>query len=206
MPGMDGFTLCKTIKENINFSHIPVIILSAKTAMESKIEGLKIGADEYIEKPYSIEYLTAKIENIFETRKKIRETYKHAPELAYNTIVHSKADEEFLNKLVEIIESRLEDGDLDVDQLAEAMNTSRATFYRKLSSISELTPNEFILLVRLKKAAELLLENDYRVNEIAYIVGFSSPSYFSKCFNKQFGVLPKSFCQKHKYDIKKEKD
>lgn len=204
MPGMDGLTLCRTIKENINFSHIPVIILSAKTAMESKIEGLKTGADEYIEKPYSIEYLTAKIENIFETRKKIRETYKHAPELAYNTIVHSKADEEFLNKLVEIIESRLEDGDLDVDQLAEAMNTSRATFYRKLSSISELTPNEFILLVRLKKAAELLLENDYRVNEIAYIVGFSSPSYFSKCFNKQFGVLPKSFCQKHKYDIKKK--
>lgn len=206
MPGMDGLTLCKTIKENINFSHIPVIILTARTAMDSKIEGLKNGADEYIEKPYSIEYLVAKIESIFETRKKISEAYKHAPELAYNNIVHSKADEEFLNKLIKIIESRLEDGDLDVDQLAGAMNISRATFYRKLSSISELTPNEFILLVRLKKAAELLLENEYRVNEIAYIVGFSSPSYFSKCFYKQFGVLPKNFSQKHKSDSKNEMD
>lgn len=204
MPKMDGMTLCKTIKENINFSHIPVILLTAKTAMDSKIEGLKSGADEYIEKPYSIEYLIAKIENLFEARKKIREAYMHAPELAYNTIVHSKADEEFLKKLVKIIESRLEDGDLDVDQLAEAMGTSRATFYRKLSSISELTPNEFILLIRLKKAAVLLMENEYRVNEISYIVGFSSPSYFSKCFYKQFGVLPKSFYQMHKNELGKK--
>ncbi|MDP4276323.1 MAG: two-component regulator propeller domain-containing protein [Bacteroidota bacterium] len=206
MPKMNGLTLCKNIKENINFSHIPVIILTAKTAMNSKIEGLKNGADEYIEKPYSIEYLVAKIESIFETRKKISEAYKHAPELAYTNIVHSRADEEFLNKLIKIIESRLEDGDLDVDQLAGAMNISRATFYRKLSSISELTPNEFILLVRLKKAAELLQENDYRINEIAYIVGFSSSSYFSKCFYKQFGVLPKNFSQKHKPDAKKDLD
>ncbi len=204
MPVMDGITLCKAIKENINYSHIPVILLTGKTAMESKIEGLQSGADEYIEKPYSIEYLMARIENIFKTREKIRETYKLSPELAYSTIVHSKADEEFINLLVKNIHARIEDVDLNVDQLAEVMNLSRATLYRKVSSISELTPNDFILLVRLKKAAELLIESDYRVNEIAYVVGFSSPTYFSKCFFKQFGVLPKNFTMKHKPKTNKE--
>ena len=204
MPVMDGITLCKAIKENINYSHIPVILLTGKTEIESKIEGIQSGADEYIEKPYSIEYLIAKIENIFKTREKIRETYKLSPELAYNTIVHSKADEEFINLLVKNIHSRLEDVDLNVDQLAEVMNLSRATLYRKVSSISELTPNDFILLVRLKKAAELLMESDYRVNEIAYIVGFNSSSYFSKCFLKQFGVLPKNFALKHKSETNKD--
>lgn len=193
MPVMDGLELCKIIKENIKFSHIPIILLTAKTTLISKIEGLKLGADEYIEKPYSIDFLIARIDNLLENRKKIRETYKHSPELAYQTIAHTKVDEEFLNKLVGIIHERLEDFDLDVDKLAEEMNISRATLYRKVKSISELTPNDFILLVRLKKAAELFKEKKYRVNEVAYIVGFSSSSYFSKCFYKQFGILPKDF-------------
>ena len=193
MPVMDGMELCKTIKENLNFSHIPVILLTAKTALQAKIEGLKIGADEYIEKPYSIDYLKVRIENLLENRKIIKESYKHSPELAYNTIVNSKADEDFLNKLVSVIHSQIEEVDLDVDKLAFAMNMSRASFYRKVKSISELTPNDFIRLVRLKKAAELLKEKEYKVNEIAFIVGFKSSSYFAKCFYKQFGVLPKDF-------------
>ena len=193
MPIMDGLELCKIIKEDIKFSHIPVILLTARTTLQSKIEGINIGADEYVEKPYSIDYLIARIDNLLENRKKIRETYKHSPELAYQTIAHSKVDEEFLNKLINIIHMRLEEVDFDVDKLAEAMNISRATLYRKVKNISELTPNDFILLVRLKKAAILLKEKEYRVNEVAYIVGFSSSSYFSKCFYKQFGVLPKDF-------------
>lgn len=193
MPVMDGLELCREIKENLKYSHIPVILLTAKTAIQSKIEGLKIGADEYIEKPYSIDFLKARIENLMENRQKIKNSYKRSPEIAYDTIAHSKADEEFLNNLIQIIHTHLEEVDLDVDKLADCMNMSRATFYRKVKSISELTPNDFIRLIRLKKAAELLRQKEYRVNEIAFIVGFSSSSYFSKCFYKQFGVLPKDF-------------
>lgn len=193
MPVMDGMTLCREIKENIRYSHIPVILLTAKTGLQSQLEGLKIGADEYIAKPYSIDFLKARIENLLANRKKIRESYKQSPESTVEVIAHSKADEDFLNKLVESIHARLDEVDLDVDALAVMMNMSRATLYRKVKSISELTPNDFIRLIRLKKAAELLRDKEYRINEIAFIVGFSSSSYFSKCFYKQFGVLPKDF-------------
>ncbi len=193
MPVMDGITFCRHVKENLKFSHIPVILLTAKTSLQSKIAGLKTGADEYIEKPYSIDYLRARLENLLEGRRKIREAYQTLPETAYETMAHSKADECFLNELIKTIHARLDEVDLDVDKLADALNMSRATFYRKVKQISELTPNDFIRLVRLKKAAELLRAKDYRISEIAYLVGFNSASYFSKCFHKQFGVLPKDF-------------
>lgn len=196
MPVMDGLTLCREIKENIRYSHIPVVLLTAKTGLQSQLDGLKIGADEYIAKPYSIDFLRARIENLLNNRKKIRESYKHSPESTVEVIAHSKADEDFLNKLVDSIHGRLDEVDLDVDALALMMNMSRATLYRKVKNISELTPNDFIRLIRLKKAAELLRDKEYRVNEIAFIVGFSSSSYFSKCFYKQFGVLPKDFEKK----------
>jgi DNA-binding response OmpR family regulator len=195
MPVMNGLDLCLIIKENLKFSHIPVILLTAKTALSSKIEGLKTGADEYLEKPFSIDFLKTRIENLLENRAKIRNSYINSPELAYQSIAYSKADEDFLNSLISLIYEHIEDVDLDVNKLAESMNMSRATFYRKVKNISELTPNEFIRLIRLKRAAELLKQKEYRVNEIAYIVGFSSSSYFSKCFQKQFGVLPKNFIQ-----------
>lgn len=193
MPIMDGIEFCRYVKENLRYSHIPVILLTAKTGLQSKIDGLKTGADDYIDKPYSIDFLRARIENLLESRRKIREAYHKLPETAYETIAHSRADECFLNELVSIIHSRIDEAGLDVDKLAAAMNMSRATFYRKVKHISELTPNDFIRLVRLKKAAELLCAKEYRVSEIAYLVGFSSPSYFSRCFQKQFGVLPKDF-------------
>jgi AraC-like DNA-binding protein len=190
---MDGLTFCKALKMNVKYSHIPIILLTAKTSLQSKINGMNIGADEYIEKPYSIDYLKARIENLLENRRKIQESYKNSPELNYSMITHSKADEDFLNGLIAIIHAHLDEVELDVDELAKAMNMSRATLYRKVKSISELTPNDFIRLIRLKKAAELLLQKEYRVNEIAFIVGFNSVSYFSKCFQKQFGLLPKDF-------------
>lgn len=196
MPVMDGLALCKEVKENLRYSHIPVVLLTAKTGLQSQLDGLKIGADEYIAKPYSIDFLRARIENLLANRKKIRESYKQSPESTVEVIAHSKADEDFLNNLVEAIHTRLDEVDLDVDALAVMMNMSRATLYRKVKSISELTPNDFIRLIRLKKAAELLREKEYRINEIAFIVGFSSSSYFSKCFYKQFGVLPKDFERK----------
>ena len=193
MPGMDGITLCGKIKNNIKYSHIPVILLTAKTTLQAKMDGMSIGADEFIEKPYSIDFLRARIENLLENRKKILESYKGSPEMNFETIVHSNADKDFLNKLVNEIHLHVEDVELDIDRLAATMNMSRASFYRKVKSISVLTPNEFVRLIRLKKAAALLQEKKYPINEIAFVVGFSSSSYFSKCFYKQFGILPKDF-------------
>lgn len=193
MPGMDGLTFCQKVKNDIKYSHIPIILLTAKSTLQSKIDGIVIGADDYIVKPYSVDFLIARIENLLENRKKIRESYKNSPEVNFEAIVHTNADKDFLNKLINIIHANFEDVNLDVDKLASSLNMSRATFYRKVKSISELTPNEFIRLTRLKKAAELLREKKYSINEIAFIVGFNSSSYFSKCFNKQFGVLPRDF-------------
>lgn len=193
MPIMDGMELCKEIKEDIRYSHIPVILLSAKMDLHVRLDGMKLGADEYIVKPYSIDYLKVRIENLMSNRNKIKEAYRHSPESSVDDIAYSKADEEFLNKLVEIIHQHLNEDGLNVDSLAQMLNMSRATLYRKLKNVSELTPNEFIRLVRLKKAAELLKKREYRINEIVFIVGFNSVSYFAKCFYKQFGVLPKDY-------------
>ena len=198
MPVMDGMTLCKEIKEDIRFSHIPVILLSAKMDLQVRLDGMKLGADEYIVKPYSSDYLKVRIENLMNNRNKVREVYQHSPESSVGDIAYSKADEEFLSKLVEKIHQHLSEDSLNVDSLAQMLNMSRATLYRKLRNVSELTPNEFIRLIRLKKAAELLKQREYRINEIVFIVGFNSVSYFAKCFYKQFGVLPKDYCSQQK--------
>lgn len=190
---MDGLEFCRAMKENIKYSHIPVILLTSRTNLESKIEGINCGADEYIEKPYSLDYLMARIDNLLDNRRKMQEAFKNSPELAFKSITHSKADEEFLQKLIDIIHSNLDEPDLNIDKLAEEMALSRSTLYRKVKNVSELSPNDFILLIRLKKAAELIKQKQYQINEIAYMVGFSSPNYFSKCFLKQFGVTPKDF-------------
>lgn len=193
MPVMDGLEFCRTMKENIKYSHIPVILLTARTNLESKIEGINCGADEYIEKPYSTEYLLARIENLLENRRKMQEIFRNSPELAYQNITHSKADEDFLQKLIAIIHDNLDEPDLNIDMLAAETAVSRSTLYRKVKNVSELSPNDFIMLIRLKKAAELIKEKQYQISEIAYMVGFSSPNYFSKCFYRQFGVSPKDF-------------
>ncbi len=151
MPIMDGLEFCKTMKENIKYSHIPVILLTARTNLESKIEGINCGADEYIEKPYSTDYLLARIENLLESRRKMQEMFRNSPELAYQSITHSKADEDFLQRLIAIIHDNLDEPDLNIDKLAEEMAVSRSTLYRKVKNVSELSPNDFIMLIRLKK-------------------------------------------------------
>lgn len=193
MPVMGGFELCRIIKSDLNYSHIPVVLLTAKTNMQSKIEGLELGADAYIDKPFSIEYLLANIANLIQNREKLRQAFAKSPFLNANTMAMTKADEEFLEKLNEIIQTNLHNPDFSIDDMADTFNMSRSSFYRKIKGVLDLAPNEYLRLERLKKAAQLLKEGENRVNEICYIVGFNSPSYFSKCFQKQFGVLPKDF-------------
>lgn len=195
MPLMDGFELCKKIKSQLDYSHIPIILLTAKTNIQSKIEGLELGADAYIEKPFSVEYLSASVSNLIANREKLRQAFANSPFVAANTMALTKADEGFIKKLNEIIVVNLHNPEFSMDDIADGLNMSRSNFYRKIKGVLDLTPNEYLRLERLKRAAQLLKEGESRVSEICYMVGFNSPSYFSKCFFKQFGVLPKDFVE-----------
>ncbi|MDR0542096.1 MAG: response regulator [Dysgonamonadaceae bacterium] len=193
MPEMDGLQLCSEIKSNVDTSHIPVIMLTAKADIQSRLESLDAGADAYVEKPFSMEHLLAQISNIVTNRNKIRQAFINSPASNIGSIALTKADEIFLEKVTRIIHKNLSNISFNIDRLAEESGTSRSSLHRKIKGISELTPNDFIHLIRLKKAAELIREGSYRINEIGFLVGFSSSSYFSKSFKKQFGVSPKEF-------------
>lgn len=193
MPEMDGLELCTHLKTNLEYSHIPVILLTAKTHMESKIEGLEQGADAYIEKPFSVEYLRVSVANLLANRERLRRKFIDSPFVKADTMASTKTDELFMQKLNEYVLQHLDNTELLIDDMADSMNMGRSNFYRKLKGILDMSPNEYLRLERLKKAAQLLSEGEYGVVEVAYMVGFGSPSYFSNCFKKQFGVLPKDF-------------
>ncbi|MES2773727.1 MAG: response regulator [Bacteroidota bacterium] len=193
MPVMDGFELCKIIKTNFEYSHIPVILLTAKNTLQSKIEGLELGADAYIEKPFSPEYLQVQISNLLHNRAKIREYFANSPLVHIKSMAYSKADEHFLEQVNEAIQNNLADADLDVEKLAKLVNMSRPTLYRKIRSIADLSPNELINITRLKKAAELLAEGDYKIYEVAEMTGYSSQTNFGRNFLKQFGMTPTDY-------------
>lgn len=193
MPVMDGFELCRIIKTNFDHSHIPVILLTAKNTLQSKIEGLELGADAYIEKPFSPEYLQVQIANLLTNRNKIKEYFASSPLVHIKSMAYSKADEQFLEKINESIFKNLEDTELDVEKLAGLMNMSKPTLYRKIKSLSDLSPNELINITRLKKAAELLVEGHYKIYEVADMVGYASQTNFGRNFLKQFGMTPSDY-------------
>src|ERR1044072_5632957 len=176
MPDMDGFELCSLIKSNVEYSHIPIIMLTAKNTIQSKVQGLELGADAYIEKPFSKEHLLAQIASLLNNRNMTREYFARTPLVHINSIAHTRADESFLTTLHETIIEHIEEVELDVEQLARHMNMSRVTLYRKIKAISDLTPIELINIARLKKAAALLASGDYKMYEIAAMTGFSSQS------------------------------
>ncbi|HJV78643.1 MAG TPA: two-component regulator propeller domain-containing protein [Paludibacter sp.] len=198
MPRMDGMEFCKEIRSNILWSHIPVILLTAKTDLNSKIDGLNIGADSYIEKPFSISHLKAQINNLIESRDLLRRKYSEMPFVSITSIAGNSADEQFLTKVNEIIEHNISNESFSIDILAEELCISRSGLFAKIKTLADITPNELIQLIRLKKAAGYLVQKEYRINEIAYMVGFNNPSYFSKCFQKQFGVRPMDFVDQYK--------
>ncbi len=194
MPVMDGLQLCKEVKSNIDYSHIPIILLTAKTNIQSKIAGLDAGADAYVEKPFSMDHIFAQVSNLLANRNNLKEAFINSPLSKIKSIAPTKADEDFLKTVTEVIHKNIADTNFNVDTLAGALNMSRSSLHRKIKGMSELTPNEFILLVKLKKAAKYIQEG-YRVNEVCFIVGFNSPSYFSKAFKKQFGISPTEWIQ-----------
>lgn len=193
MPVMDGFELCRIIKTNFEFSHIPVVLLTARNTLQSRIEGLEMGADAYIEKPFSPEYLQVQIANLLTNRNKIKEYFASSPLVHIKSMAYSKADELFLEKINESILINLGDTELDVEKLARFMNMSKPTLYRKIKSLSDLSPNEIINITRLKKAAELLVEGNYKIYEVAGMVGYASQTNFGRNFLKQFGMTPTDY-------------
>ena len=198
MPEMDGVEFCNRLKHNSLWNHIPFIMLTAKTDVSSKIKALEIGADAYIEKPFSIQHLSAQIKNLIESRKNLLKKFTETPFASLRSIAGNDSDGEFLAKLNEIIEKNISNEAFSVENMAEALCISSSGLFAKIKNLTGITPNKLLLLFRLKKAAELLIENKYRINEICYMVGFSNHSYFAKCFHKQYGVLPKDFKESRK--------
>ena len=198
MPNMDGFELLRTVRENPMTSHIPFILLSAESSVESKIRGLDCGADAYIEKPFSPNHFKAVIDSIINNRKVLMEKFASSPDESLNFSKYGTLDIEWLSKVDSIIGANLSSIDFSVQQLADGMFVSRSNLQRKMKSLTGMAPNEYIKLFRLKKAAGLLLSDNYRVNEVCYMCGFNTPSYFTSCFFKQFGILPKEFVALHK--------
>ena len=195
MPVMDGYELCKQIKSNELTSHIPVILLTAKTSEENQIQGLEHGADDYITKPFNPNILKLRIRNILENRAQLAKKFSSEFDVIPANIKISEIDHGFLEKLVKIIEDNIDDSDLSGDRLASELGVSKGNLYKKLKALSGLTVNIFIRNIRLKIAAKLLKKGNYSISEVAYAVGFNNPKYFSTCFSELFDMSPKEYMQ-----------
>jgi signal transduction histidine kinase/ligand-binding sensor domain-containing protein/DNA-binding response OmpR family regulator len=190
MPEMDGMELCREVKKDIETSHIPFIMLTAKIDIENQIDGLETGADAYVTKPFNMRYLKVLIKNTIEKRSNMYKTFSQKNIIIPSEFSTNKMDEEFLHKVISYIETNIENTDLSVDMLAQNMNLSRSQVYRKIKALTDLTANEFIRQIRLKKSLKFLSEGNMNISEIAYSVGFSSQSYFTRSFKEYYGKSP----------------
>ena len=193
MPHMDGIEMCRRLKNDLQSSHIPILFLSARVLDENKLEGFKSGADDYIEKPFSSELLILKIKNILETQRRLKQQYLKIALGKPEIILKSPLDDKFFEQATQIIEKHFSNYEFDGIEFCDEMRLGQKLIYRKIKSVTGLSITEFIRSERLKRAAQLVRENKYTIQEISYKVGFSTPSYFSKCFKKQFGIMPKDF-------------
>ncbi|GAB3020354.1 hypothetical protein GCM10027051_26970 [Niabella terrae] len=197
MPVLDGFEFCQILKSDVDFSHIPVILLTAKNTLNSKITGLNVGADVYIEKPFSMDFLKAQIQSILINRDKLQSHFIKSPTADITTIASGTKDKEFLQELELQIIAHMSDPNLDVSLLAKAMNMSRTSLYRKINSLSDLSPSEIINLTRLKKAVEILSTKKIRLSEVIDEVGYSSLTQMGRNFQKHFGLSPSEYIKKN---------
>lgn len=195
MPVMDGLQLCRSIKQNMNTCHIPVIILSAKADVKEQLEGLQVGADDYIPKPFVLNVVVAKIRNLFRTRYMAIEYYSKSDEIVPEKIALNPLDEKILKQAMEIVERHLDDTDFSTDEFAREMCMSRSNLHLKMKALTGESTNEFIRKMRLNRACKLLKEGKYSVAEISVMVGFNTPSYFTISFKKYFGCLPSEYAK-----------
>ncbi|RKR14559.1 signal transduction histidine kinase [Maribacter vaceletii] len=196
MPIMDGLEFCKRMKNGRETSHIPIIILTAKSSQENELKGLQIGADDYLKKPFDVELLLLKINNIIKRREKLRERFNKEIILQPKEVAVTSLDEKFLQQAMDIIEKHMMNTEFNVEMLVKEMGHSRTNLYMKFKELTGLSSGEFIRNVRLKRAVQLLENSDLPVKDIMYKTGFNTSSYFSKCFRKQFGVTPSQYVRK----------
>ncbi len=193
MPEMDGLELCRTIKHNIETSHIPVILLTARNSTEDRIECYNAGADGYITKPFELKVLDARIRNFISAKKTRQQKFQSDEDINVGALDYTSKDEDFLNRVIRIIEEHISDSEFDVGQFADTLHLSKSTLYRKLKTMTGLSPVEFIRNIRLKHACRMLRHPSVSVSEVAYRVGFSDPNYFALCFKTEFGATPSDY-------------
>ena len=219
MPEKDGIAMTRELRADMTTSHIPIVLLTAKSSIESKLEGLEYGADDYITKPFSATYLKARVKNLLAQRQKLQALYRQdlmpagvaapvpasgeqkdenitdVPE-ADKTPVMSPNDRKFMNKLVELMEKNMDNGDLVVDDFVRELAVSRSVFFKKLKTLTGLAPIEFIKEMRINRAVQLIETGEYSMTQISYMVGINDPRYFSKCFKQKMGMTPTEYRDK----------
>lgn len=201
MPNMDGIELLQELKTNLNTSHIPVVLLTSKTTIESKLEGLAYGADDYITKPFSVSYFNARIANLLSQRKHLQEIFRshtskgNPCQYEPQPFTITSQDELLMTKVMTVIEANMENFEFTVDDMREHVGMSRSAFFKKIKSLTGLAPVEFIRDIKLKRAAQLLSSGEYRVKEVTFMIGFSDSKYFAKCFKEKFGITPMEYKQ-----------
>lgn len=198
MPEVDGVEFCHRIKSNRQTSHIPVILLTAKVTDESKIEGLESGADDYMTKPFNYDELSIRIKNLIDQRKHLRDKFSKDINLKPDSLISNKLDKEYFERVLTSVYKNIDDPEFNTDQLAKELFVSRRQLHRKIIALTGHGPGEFIRATRLKKAAQMLIENKFSVTQIAYEVGFGSPAQFTRAFSKHFDCLPSEFKDKYK--------
>ena len=198
MPVMDGIKLCKNVKQNIRTCHIPVIILSAKSETKDQMEGLQMGADDYIPNPFSLAILTTTIQNMMRTRRRMLERYSKSLEVEPEKITFNAMDEALLKRAVAIVEKNMDNIEFSTDEFAREMNMSRSNLHLKLKAITGESTIDFIRKIRFNEAAKLLKDGRYTIAEVSTMVGFNTPSYFASSIMKYFGCLPTEYIKKAK--------
>ena len=203
MPKLNGVDLLKKIRKNVETSHVPVILLTAKTDIESKLEGLTYGADDYITKPFSVSYFKARIENLLHQRKRLQDIFgsidnNQIEDFNPKPYLITDQDEEIMKKVMAIIEENIDNNNFSVESLSSMIGLNRSTFFYKIKSLTGYSPVEFIRDIRLKRAAQLIVSSQLLIKEIAYMSGFSDMKYFSKCFKKKYDVTPLDYRKQNK--------
>jgi YesN/AraC family two-component response regulator len=195
MPEMDGIALCKKIKTNESTCHIPVILLTAKTNIEQRVEGLQIGADSYIPKPFNVDHLRIRVQKLIELRETLKQKFEGKLEVQEDTVKLKSADEIFLQKVDQVIKEQLSNSELSVETLGQHIGMSRSQLQRKLKQLMNQNPSDYIKTMRLRHAAHLLSTKKFAIAEIAYATGFSSQAHFSNSFKEVYGMSPTRYME-----------
>ncbi len=198
MPGMDGFALCRKLKSQLETSHIPVIMLTAKQSADDRVDCYEAGADGYLAKPFELKVLAARIDNLLRTYRNRQQAFRMEDHVRLAELEYSSGDTRFLQDMADCIHTHLAEEGFDLEQLSGHLNVSKSTLHRKVKAMTGLTPLEFIRNIKLKYACEMLSRRDRNIAEIAYATGFSSPKYFTKCFKEEFGLTPREYQEKEK--------